>query len=55
MLTILLVCAVVASLGVGVLMAYAICVGMFRVFRIHATQVAARRVVAVAGLRVVGN
>ncbi len=56
-LSILLVCAVVASLGVGVLVAYGICLGMFRVFRIHATQVAARRVSALGagGLRVVGN
>lgn len=43
-LTILLVCAVAASLAVGVLLAYAVCLGMFRLFSIHATQVAARRV-----------
>ncbi len=54
--TILLVCAVAASLGVGVLLAYGICLSMFRLFRIHATQVAARRVqtVAASGL-VIGN
>jgi len=45
--TMLLVCAVVASLGVGVLVAYAVCVSMFEAFRIHARQVAAARVVAV--------
>ncbi len=48
-LSIVLVCAVLASLAVGVLLAYGICVGMFEVFRIHARQVAensARRVVA---------
>jgi len=41
--SIVLVSAVLASLAAGVLMAYAICVSMFRIFRIHATQVAAER------------
>jgi hypothetical protein len=40
----LLVCAVVASLAVGVFVAQGLCVAMFEVFRIHARQVAATRV-----------
>jgi hypothetical protein len=50
--SIVLVCAVLASLAVGVLVAYGICMGMFVVFRMHVRQVAAnnvaRRVVAPA-------
>lgn len=42
MLSLMLLCAVVASLGFGVAVAHAICVAMFGVFRIHARQVAAR-------------
>jgi len=38
--TIMLVCAVLISLGSGVLLAYGLCVAMFQVFRIHARQVA---------------
>jgi hypothetical protein len=48
-LSIALICAVLASLAVGVLVAYGVCIAMFGVFRIHARQVAessARRVVA---------
>jgi hypothetical protein len=37
----MLICAVLASLGVGVLVAYCVCIAMFEVFRIHARQVAA--------------
>lgn len=44
LLTVLLICAVVASLTAGVLLAYGICFSMFHVFRIHATRVAVRRV-----------
>lgn len=47
--SIVLICAVLASLAVGVLVAYWVCIGMFNVFRIHARQVAvksARGVVA---------
>ncbi len=40
--SILLVGAVFASLAFGVLLAYGICQGMFRIFRVHA-QSAARR------------
>ncbi len=39
----MLICAVVLSLASGVLAAYGLCVGMFRVFRMHALQVAAAR------------
>jgi predicted phage tail protein len=49
--SIVLICAVLASLAVGVLVAYGVCMAMFGVFRIHARQVAensARRVVASA-------
>ncbi len=42
--SIMLICAVALSLGSGVLAAYGLCVGMFRVFRMHALQVAAARV-----------
>ncbi|MDE1176082.1 MAG: hypothetical protein PW789_05685 [Edaphobacter sp.] len=41
--SIVLVSAVLASLAAGVLSAYALCATMFRIFRIHATQVAAER------------
>jgi hypothetical protein len=45
--SIVLICAVLASLAVGVLVGYWVCMAMFGVFRIHARQVAsARRVVA---------
>jgi hypothetical protein len=48
-LSIVLICAVLASLAVGVLVAYGVCIAMFEVFRMHARQVAessARRMVA---------
>jgi uncharacterized protein (DUF2062 family) len=48
-LSIVLVCAVLASLAVGVLVAYGVCIAMFSAFRMHARQVAensARNVVA---------
>ena len=48
--SIMLVCAVLASLALGVLVAYGSCMGMFVAFRMHVRQVAAnnvaRRVVA---------
>ncbi|SFS21543.1 hypothetical protein SAMN05421771_4238 [Granulicella pectinivorans] len=47
-LSLLLVCAVLASLTAGVLVAYGICVAMFWVFRIHSQQVHARRQLATA-------
>lgn len=42
--SIVLVCAVLASLAVGVVAAYAVCLGMFGLFRVHARQVNAERV-----------
>jgi hypothetical protein len=47
--SIVLICAVLASLGLGVLVAYGVCMAMFRIFQMHVRQVAengARRVVA---------
>ncbi|MBS1801399.1 MAG: hypothetical protein JSS95_16425 [Acidobacteria bacterium] len=41
--SIVLVSSVLASLAVGVLSAYGLCVSMFRIFRIHSTHVAAER------------
>ena len=50
--SIVLMCAVLASLAVGVLVAYGICMAMFVAFKMHVRQVAAgngsRRVVAPA-------
>jgi hypothetical protein len=39
----MLICAVLISLGAGVLVAYGICTGMFGIFRMHARQVAAEK------------
>jgi hypothetical protein len=39
--SIVLISAVLASLAVGVLLAYGVCMAMFGVFRMHARQVAA--------------
>ena len=41
--SVMLICAVALSLASGILVAYGLCVGMFRVFRMHAQQVAAAR------------
>jgi hypothetical protein len=41
--SVVLISAVLASLASGVLVAYGICVAMFKAFRIHARQVAALR------------
>jgi len=50
---VVLVCAVLASLASGVLMAYGICLAMFTIFRIHsrsvATAKAARQRTVIAG------
>ena len=46
MTTVVLICAVLASLAGGVLLAYAICSSMFNVFRIHSIQVAQQRAAA---------
>jgi hypothetical protein len=56
--SILLISAVMASLAVGVLVAHAVCVSMFKLFHMHATQVAARSakpVATPARLGVIGN
>ncbi|WP_255462200.1 hypothetical protein [Granulicella sp. WH15] len=53
MTSIVLVCAVLASLAAGVLIAYGVCVSLFELFRIHANQVRAARVSSVAPARVV--
>ncbi|GGH13180.1 hypothetical protein ESZ00_12730 [Silvibacterium dinghuense] len=45
--TLMLVCASVASLALGVLAAYGICRLAFTVFRAHAQSVAASRVASV--------
>jgi uncharacterized protein (DUF2062 family) len=49
--SLMLVCAVMASLAFGVLVAYGICQAMFQVFRVHAESAAKQRVAA-GGLRV---
>lgn len=43
-ITVMLIGAVLASLALGVLLAYAICNAMFRVFRVHAMSAARERV-----------
>jgi len=55
--SIVLISAVLASLAVGVLFAYGICTTMFRLFRIHARQVAAEKQArsVVAPQRVTGS
>jgi hypothetical protein len=47
----MLVCAVLASLAVGVLLAHWVCVAMFAMFRTHARQVAATRLAKPAATR----
>lgn len=44
--TIVLICGVVASLALGVLVAYTLCWTMFGLFRIHTRQVTAARIAA---------
>ena len=41
--SIVLVCSVLASLAIGVLVAYAVCTAMFGIFRIHSRQVMLHR------------
>ncbi len=43
MSSVVLICAVLASLAFGVLIAYAVCLGMFRIFRVHSLQAAQAR------------
>lgn len=54
---IVLFCATGAALAGGVLLAYALCFGMFQVFRIHSMQVAQQRVAAkhVAGAKLIAG
>ncbi len=44
--SIVLVCAVLAAMAAGVLVAYGVCYAMFALFRIHARQVAVRSTAA---------
>jgi hypothetical protein len=44
--SLMMVCAVLASLALGVLVAYGICQVMFRLFRVHAESAAQERVEA---------
>ena len=46
--SILLVCAVLASLTAGVLVAYGICILMFQAFRMHSVRVASTRSIVAA-------
>ncbi len=48
--TVMLACAVLASLAFGVLVAYGICQTLFRIFRVHAVAAAKERVRASAPL-----
>jgi hypothetical protein len=47
--TVMLVCAVFASLTLGVLASYGLCQAMFRVFRVHSQAAARSRVRSSAG------
>ena len=51
MVSLMLICAVAASLAFGVLVAYGVCLAMFRIFRVHATAVARERVSGVSGVQ----
>lgn len=53
--SVMLICAVLASLAFGVLVAYGICQVMFRVFRVHSISTAREREqrTVVAGVRAV--
>lgn len=53
--SVMLICAVLASLAFGVLIAYGICQVMFRVFRVHSISTAREREqrTVVAGVRAV--
>ena len=46
--SVMLVCAVLASLAAGVLVAYGACLAMFGLFRTHARQVPVKSVVRVS-------
>ena len=44
----MLVCAVLAALAAGVLVAYSVCLSMFALFRMHARQAAVKPVARVS-------
>ncbi len=50
--TVMLVCAVLAALAAGVLLAYFACMGLFRLFTMHARSVVAARNTAKAKAQV---
>jgi hypothetical protein len=50
--TVLLICASLAALAFGVLVAYGICRMIFAIFRLHARSVAADRIKVGAEVRV---
>jgi hypothetical protein len=52
--SIVLVGAVSASLASGVLIAYGVCLGLFRIFQMHAQQAAQERQIAVVAQVVEG-
>ena len=52
MTTVVLLCVVFSALAGGVLLAYGMCLGMFRLFRIHSMQVAQQRAVRQEAARV---
>jgi hypothetical protein len=43
-----LVCAVLASLAAGILVAYGVCLGMFAAFRMHARQASVKTAAPIA-------
>lgn len=60
MTTVVLISAVFAALAGGVLLAYALCMAMFQVFRMHSMQVAQQRAErraasALAGATLIAN
>lgn len=48
MVMLMLVCAIGVSLALGVLAAYALCLGLFRIFRWHSISAAQERLQAAA-------
>ncbi len=50
--SVVLVCAVFASLASGVLLAYGLCQALFALFRMHARQAPAQPAAQSAGVRV---
>ena len=54
MSSLMLICAVAASLAFGVLVAYGVCQVMFRMFRVHATAVARERGAAAVRVAIEG-